>query len=373
MKHFFMTRVSCACALALAAPLAPAHAGEGIDLGGIVRANYKYIDYSEASKDKGGDFAFEMLSLKTSGEINGIGLFVDYRFYDGYDTARYAYATYQLNDSWTLNGGLAKVPFGNPGYISNSFWFGVPYYLGFEDDYDMGVTGSYVAGDLTLDLGFFKNAEYSATNNQRYSVDLFRGEVNGNRYSVEEANQLNLRGAYRLTSGDLKAVLGASVEVGQVYDADSGDTGNRHAYAVHADLTLNRWNLMLQYMGYQFDTLSDDLPDTMAVSASGWQYEVAAEAQIVSANLAYTIPFDWGSVKLYNDYGVLISDTDNAKFEDSIQNVTGMAIAAGPTYTYVDFITGKNMVYSGTNNHVGLAQTDSGWDYRININFGYYF
>jgi hypothetical protein len=35
---------------------------------------------------------------------------------------------------------------------------------------------------------------------------------------------------------------------------------------------------------------------------------------------------------------------------------------------------GKNMTFStGSDDHVGLAQTGDGWDKRININFGYYF
>jgi hypothetical protein len=55
--------------------------------------------------------------------------------------------------------GINQVPFGNPEFISNSFWFGVPYYLGFEDDYDTGIKTVYSNDGWGTEFAFYKNAE----------------------------------------------------------------------------------------------------------------------------------------------------------------------------------------------------------------------
>jgi hypothetical protein len=105
-----------------------------------------------------------------------------------------------------------------------------------------------------------------------------------------------------------------------------------------------------------------------------WQYEIASKGQSYSANIAKTVDTDWGSLKFYNDFGLMTPDVEDQRYDDSLQNVTGVAIAAGATYTMVDFIMGKNMTFSTANNdHVGLAEMGDDWDKRVNINFGYYF
>ncbi|TKB49908.1 hypothetical protein FCL40_07085 [Ferrimonas sediminicola] len=369
----YNTALTMAIAAMMAGSSAAALAEDGIDVGGTVRANYQYKSYSDASKDKMGDFKFDMLALKFKGEMNGIGLAAEYRFFDGWESLRYAYAYYDFNDQWQGRFGLTNVPFGNPGYISNSFWFGVPYYLGFEDDYDMGATFHYDGGSWKTDIGAFKGAEYSASRNERYSTDLYQGIVNGTEYSNEETNQLNLRQVYVMDYDGGSATIGGSLEWGQIYNGKTGDNGDRYAVALHLDAKYGDWKLQLQAMQYEYDADSPVDANKIAVSAYAWQYEVASKAQIYSVNLAKSFPTSWGSITVYNDFGTLTPDTDDASFDDSLMNVTGMAISAGPTYTYIDFIAGENMYAAGVNDHVGLAQTDSGWDNRININFGYYF
>lgn len=349
-------------------------AEDGIKVSGIVRVNYAYKDYDEASKDKLGDFTFDMAAIKFDGKLGDWGLASEYRFLDGWNMLRYGYGFYDVNPQWQLQLGVTQVPFGNPGFISNSFWFGVPYYLGFEDDYDLGVKAAYSSGAWNTEMAFFKNAEYAASNNQRYATDLYSGVVNGTEYFNEETNQLNLRQMYEITYAGGQTRLGGSVEFGQIYNSNTGNNGDRYAIALHMESSYNDWNLQLQVMQYEYDAADVVDNNKIAVSVYNYQYEIAAKAQAYSVNIAKTLNTGWGSIKLYNDFGMVTPDVDDDSYDTSYQNVTGVALAAGPTYTMIDFILGKNM-YASTrdNSHVGLPEMGDSWDKRVNINFGYYF
>ena len=349
-------------------------AEDGIKVSGIVRVNYAYKDYDEASKDKLGDFTFDMAAIKFDGKLGDWGLASEYRFLDGWNMLRYGYGFYDVNPQWQLQLGVTQVPFGNPGFISNSFWFGVPYYLGFEDDYDLGVKAAYSSGAWSTEMAFFKNAEYAASNNQRYATDLYSGVVNGTEYFNEETNQLNLRQMYEITYAGGQTRLGGSVEFGQIYNSNTGNNGDRYAIALHMESSYNDWNLQLQVMQYEYDAADVVDNNKIAVSVYNYQYEIAAKAQAYSVNIAKTLNTGWGSIKLYNDFGMVTPDVDDDSYDTSYQNVTGVALAAGPTYTMIDFILGKNM-YASTrdNSHVGLPEMGDSWDKRVNINFGYYF
>jgi hypothetical protein len=266
------------------------------------------------------------------------------------------------------------VPFGNPGFISNSFWFGIPYYLGFEDDHDVGIKAVYESNGWHTDLAFYKNSEYDASENKRYATDLYTGTINGTEYNNEETNQLNLRQTYKVMHAGGATTLGGSVQLGQIYNSKTGNTGDRYAAALHLDSSYNGWNLQLQAMQYEYDAADAEDSNKIGVSVVSWQYEIASKGQSYSANIAKTVDTDWGSLKFYNDFGLMTPDVEDQRYDDSLQNVTGVAIAAGATYTMVDFIMGKNMTFSTANNdHVGLAEMGDDWDKRVNINFGYYF
>ncbi|WP_394132296.1 hypothetical protein [Shewanella maritima] len=367
----FVIIFSCLCvSQAYAADDSP----DGIDVSGTLRVNYAYIDYNQASKDKLGDFTFDMAAIKFDGKLGQWGLATEYRFYDGWQTLRYGYGFYDVNPQWQLQFGVTQKPFGNPGFISNSFWFGVPYYLGFEDDYDLGVKGVYQQGAWGTEIAVFKNGEFSASNNDRYSPDLYTGTVNGTEYYNEEINQFNLRQTYKISYEGGQTLFGGSVEVGQIYNSNTGNTGSRYGVALHMDSSYQNWNLQLQIMQYEHDAADAIDGNKIAVAAYNWQYEIASKAQAYSVNLARTFSTDWGSVKVYNDFGLVTPDVADNYYDDSYQNVTGAAISAGPTYTMIDFIIGKNMYAStGDNNHVGLPGNSDDWDKRVNINFGYYF
>jgi len=352
----------------------PVAAEDGINIGGAVRVNYAYKDYSEASKDKGGDLTFDMAAVKFNGKKGDWGLSAEYRFTSSTDYIKYGYGYYDINPDWQLQFGINKVPFGNPGFISNSFWFGIPYYLGFEDDHDIGIKAVYESNGWHTDLAFYKNPEYGPGENKRYATDLYTGTINGTEYHNEETNQLNLRQTYKLEHAGGATTLGGSVQVGQIYNSKTGNTGDRYAAALHLDSSYNGWNLQLQALQYEYDAADAEDSNKIGVSVVSWQYEIASKGQSYSANIAKTVETDWGSLKFYNDFGLMTPDVEDSSYDDSLQNVTGVAIAAGATYTMVDFIMGKNMTFSTANNdHVGLPEMGDDWDKRVNINFGYYF
>ncbi len=349
------------------------HNENGIDIGGAVRVNYAYRDYDESNKDKYGSLDFELFALKFNGKIDDWGLAAEYRLTADSDYLKYGYAYYDVNPAWQLQVGVNKVPFGNPEFISNSFWFGLPYYLGFEDNHDVGIKASYSDNGWHTDMAFYKNPIYSATENKRYSASLYSGTINGTEYHNEETNGFNLRQTYTAEYEGGATTFGGSAQYGQIYNSETGNMGNRSAFAVHLDSTYKDWNLQLQAMQYEYDAADAKDPNKIGIAVVSWQYEIASKGQAYSVNLAKTFNTDWGSVKCYNDFGLMTPDVADDDYDNSMQNVTGCAIAAGATYTMVDFIMGKNMTFSSINDHVGLPEMGDDWDKRVNINFGYYF
>ena len=72
--------------------------------------------------------------------------------------------------------------------------------------------------------------------------------------------------------------------------------------------------------------------------------------------------------RLYNDYNVM-TDKSGDRNEDTVMNVTGVAVSAGGIYAYFDLIAAKNQPFIG-GSMVGNADD---WNTRFNINIGYYF
>lgn len=370
---FMLSMVATAIALSGSAALA-AEQEDGINVGGAVRVNYGYKDYDEASKDKGGDLTFDMAAIKFDGKKGDWGLAAEYRFTSSTNYIKYGYGFYDIDPDWQLQFGINKVPFGNRDFISNSWWFGLPYYLGFEDDHDVGVKAIYEKNGWHTDLAFYKNAEYGPTENKRYSTDLYTGTINGTDYYNEETNQFNVRQTYTAEHEGGETTVGGSVQYGQIYNSNTGNNGDRYAVALHLDSSYKSWNLQLQAMQYEYDAADAEDPNKIGVSVVSWQYEIASKGQAYSVNIAKTFTTDWGSVKCYNDFGLMTPDVEDDTYDNSMQNVTGCAISAGPTYTMLDFVMGKNMTFStASNDHVGLPEIGDDWDKRVNINFGYYF
>src|SRR5690606_23170033 len=126
---------------------------------------------------------------------------------------------YGFSDDLYMKLGVSQVPFGITKYASHSWWFQIPYYVGLEDDYDMGIKFDYTGIDkLELNVAYFRQPEFNGgagadfdANAARYSYDITPTE----EASIRELNQFNLRAAYQLSES---VEVGVSGQFGGIYN-----------------------------------------------------------------------------------------------------------------------------------------------------------
>jgi hypothetical protein len=375
--------LSLALAVSAVGPsLAQAQAPETVlKVGGALRFNYFYKswDGQEANQDKGGDVAFDTFRINVDLTRGKMGFSAEYRFYNGYHMLHHGYLGYKFSEHFEAQLGVHQVPFGIQPYSSNNWFFVLPYYVGLEDDYDLGFKGLINYEGLSVKFAFYKNDEghYSggSMDSARYSYDI----VKTSNSPHEETNQGNLRVAYTFDHGDFgSSEIGLSGQYGQLYNNDNGNFGSHSAAGLHFNGTYKGFNVKLAGMMYDLDPDTAGGPEAkmMEFGAYDAPYNVAAKASLFVAGLAYTIPINWGpldSITVYNDYSHMIKDEDD--WEDSLMNVFGFMLASGPVYTYFDVAMGKDHPWLGPNwtNGLAMGDPDADWETRFNINMGIYF
>lgn len=349
-----------------------------IKIGGALRFNYNYSDWKPDMRNRGGDFGFDMFRLNAKGTYKQLIFNAEYRFYpssSGGSMLKTGWIGYRIDDTQQLQLGLTTVPFGILPYTANSYFFNIGYYLGLEDDADMGLKYMYKKGGWDFALAFFKNSDVLDFSNS--------GETNPNRYAYDiagrnkEINQGNVRIAYHLGTS-VKQEFGISAMVGGLYNLDTEKTGTHSAFALHYVLDYKHWNLKAQYTINRINPKCavDDDDRIVAVAAYGSPYNIAAKSDIYTIALAYDIPVNKGvldNIRLYNDFSWMHKRADG--FSDSYQNITGCLLSAGPVYTYIDYAMGKNQAWLGkdwTNGFAAGGPSDQ-WNVRFNMNVGYYF
>lgn len=270
------------------------------------------------------------------------------------------------------------MPFGLQPYASHNFWFSGAYYVGLEDDYDMGLKLLYTPGPLSVTAAFYKNGELgSAGDADRYSVDVNSAAAGGyagaQAAGNEETNQGNLRVVYRFDHSDCaNTEIGASLEYGQLYNNITGDNGDHWAGALHLNGNYGPINVQLEYARYEYDPENPAGFDDDIITLGGYSYSwgAPAEADLGTFNLSYSLPVNWGPITnltFYSDNTFI--EPDDSRFDTIWQNVVGTMISAGPVYTYIDIISGENMIFSGGD----MTSPDNERTTRLNVNFGYYF
>lgn len=344
---------------------------DGVAVNGAVRFTGFWSDSDEAVKDTRGDSGLDLFRVGAAGSIDDLEVSAEYRFYPFMDVIHHGWIGYEFDNEDRVQAGITRVPFGLLPYASHNFWFGVPYYMGFSDDYDLGVKYMRQDGPLDLQFAFFKNAELaSASDLGRYSFDVVSAGDSRN----EETNQFNARAAYTFgMDTQCSHELGVSGQWGELYNFDTQRRGDQWAAAGHLDTRCGRWNLQLEGARYAFDprqpsTIGDD---TIRLGGFETSYDVAAEGTLAVANLAYNFPIDWPAIDqliCYNDYSVLYKDRDD--FEKSQLNTTGCLINKGPVFIYLDLIQANNMVFFGNGSLAGAGERS--WQTRFNVNIGYY-
>ncbi|MCL1059671.1 OprO/OprP family phosphate-selective porin [Shewanella gelidimarina] len=352
-----------------------------LKFGGAVRVNYSYEDFDDDNADRGGDFDFDLFRIDVSGNYQDLIYSAQYRWFEYMNVIQHAWIGYNFTEEQQGKIGVTQVPFGILTYASNNYFFSSNFYLGLEDDYDMGLNYKYTGENNRLDLAFYKNDEqggldgYVSDRTDRYAYDVVGIRLPGegiydaptDGYAAGEVNTFNARYAHNFAFNDVAVELGASVQAGQLEIANGTD-GDNVAAAIHSVVNYDRWNVKLQLTDYKYDVDGMDV-ERIVVAAYHFYDSIPAEATTYIANVAYSLPVNIGPISnltFYNDYS-LVTDK-SADLEDTFMNVTGMAVTAGGLYTYFDFVVGENQPFIG-----GTMVGDGDTNKRFNINFGYYF
>lgn len=346
---------------------------DALSIGGAVRFNIHDKSWNNDATDP--QFTWDTWRLNVDATVSEIDLSFEYRFYpvDNAHFLHHGWLGYAFGDDVYMKLGASQVPFGITKYASHSWWFQIPYYVGLEDDYDMGIKFDYTGiENLTINVAYFHQPEPQGAPNYagRYSYDITPSAT----ASLKETNQFNVRAALDVTEN---IEIGASGQIGNNYNSVLDENETSIALAGHTVADIGNFNFKGEYIYYNYGAKNDagiDL-DKVQMGAYGYNYNVAAEATMYVAGLAYSIDVDWGpisNIQPYIDYSRMEKAAQG--YEATEHLVPGMLITAGSVYTYVDYAMGKNNAWLGqwTN---GLAEgvADDDWNARFNINIGYYF
>ncbi len=346
-------------------------------LGGALRFNYNLSDWNPGHRDRGGDFGYDVFLLHPTASYKGFMLDADFRFYStafGGFMLKYGWIGYRFSPKNHLEVGLTKVPFGIQPSSANNFFFQISYYVGLEDDSDMGIKFVHEDDRWEYALAFFKNADellFGAKNET--SDDRYGYDVAGRN---KEINQLNGQIIYKYGE-NFRQKVGISGEFGQLYNLDTRHNGTHFAFAAHYVLDWKRWNLKAQistYAMYPKNPPGEDR-EVVSMTAYGAPYLVAAKANIYTLSFSHTFHLRsrWlNSIQMYHDVGII--QKWNKKFNNSSQNVTGLLLTMGPVYSYIDYAMGLHQAWLGPDwDAFGPGTGSNSWHARFNINIGYYF
>lgn len=360
-------------------------------LGGAVRFNAVMENYESSNNDLDTYVKMDTWFLTVEAHQKGFDLSFQYRFYPEFKThfLHHASIGYQIDNNWYAKLGVFQKPFGIGDFASHSWWFQVPYYLGWEDTYNTGIGFFYIRHKLRVEAAYFRqaaprgsvpsNTDDNSVGNGRYSYAIVPtyGYSNGEKVDayIRELDQFNGRIRYQILP---EVELGLSAEIGSIYNETLNKRNWGFSWAAHTLINYNRWNFKGEVIGYNYNAQSDNNQplDIVQMGAYGSAYDVAAKGMIYVAGISYSIPVNRrliSSIQPYIDYSVV--HKRKAGFHDTQQFVPGILISSGPVYTYVDYALGKNHPWltSDFGEGLGKGTADARWNSRLNINIGYYF
>jgi hypothetical protein len=351
-----------------------------LKIGGALRFNYNLSTWKKDQLERGGDFGYDIFRINVEAAFKGIKLNAEYRQYAesfGGGMLKQGWFQYDFSDASQLQVGLNQVPFGIQQYNSNNWFFNMTYYVGFEDDHDMGVKYIHDTGLWKWQAAYYKGAEDLVFSSAEASPNRYSYDITGRN---KENNQLDFKVVRRL--GDsLAHELGISTQGGLLYNLDTERNGTRYAGAIHYEYKTahSPWNIKLQAMFYRINPkyATDNNLNFVEMGAYGANYNVANKGDIYTAGIAYHLPLETRllqGITFYNNYGYYNKRID--VFENSHMNVLGALFTAGPMYIYTDAALGYNQPWLGpewSDAFTTGTPGDTRWHMRFNINFGYYF
>ncbi|WP_319590307.1 hypothetical protein [uncultured Draconibacterium sp.] len=379
---------------------------DGFKIGGAMRFNLLSTNYESGASNLNPQFTWDTWRLNVDGSMGDIDLSFEYRFYPTFGThfIHHGFLGYEFSDQVYMELGVTQVPFGITTWASHSWWFQGPYYVGLEDDYDMGINFDINPSDkVEISLAYFRQAEpegpkfggdvtFGNAGPGRYSYDIVPGNgayvaadgsIVSTSASLRELDQFNARLAVDVTEG---WEVGVSGQVGRIYNSVLDEAKAATAFAAHVVGNFGKFNLKAEYINYNYKAEGDNGQELDVVQMGAYGYEyfggdgytggVASNANVYVVGLAYTIPVDFGpisSIQPYVDYTLIDKKVD--AFFDTQHLIPGFLISAGPVYTYVDYAMGKNQPWLTESFGKGLGSgvEDPDWNKRFNINIGYYF
>jgi len=372
-KTFYLTLLG----LLLACPVIAQDKPE-LKLGGALRFNYNLSSWKEGQKKRGGDFGYDVFRINAKGAYKGIFFDAEYRLYSedfGGGFLKQGWLGYHFNERDQIHVGLTQVPFGIQQYNSHNWFFSLAYYVGLEDDHDMGFKYMHTGEKFEYQLAFFKNAEeLRLGSNTETSPDRYSYDIAGRN---KEVNQFNGKIVYKFGNESINR-LGVSVLYGGLYNLDTQEMGQHSAFAAHYEITKGKWNAKAQFLAASHDpeNVKGESKAAVTMAAYGTPYQIAADFNIYSLGVSRNVPVEWGPVtnmQFYNDFAFM--QKKETGFTDSYMNVTGVLITAGSVYTYIDYAAGYNHSWLGGNfvDDFAKGNPEAKWEARFNINIGYYF
>jgi len=349
-----------------------------LKIGGALRFNYNLSSWKEGQKKRGGDFGYDMFRVNAEAAYKEVFLNMEYRLYSddfGGGFLKQGWVGYKFNELDQIHLGLTQVPFGIQQYNSHNWFFNLTYYVGLEDDHDMGVKYMHSGENFEYQLAFFKNAEeLKFGNNSETSPNRYSYDVTGRN---KEVNQFNGKFLYKFGK-QASNNLGISLEYGGLYNLDTEEIGNHSAFAAHYEIDKGKWNGKAQVLtaSHNPENAEGESTNVVKMAAYGVPYEVAADFNMYSLAVSRDVPVSWGPIsnlQFYNDFAYMQKKASN--FNDSYMNVIGVLVTAGSIYTYIDYAAGYNHSWLGGNfvDDFSVGNPDAKWEARFNINIGYYF
>ena len=369
-----------------------------LDVGGAMRVNYAIGDYAETSpsapskaEEDGGNFLMDTFRINLDYEKDDLVGKVEYRWYNGYNFLHTGWLGYNISEQSQVQVGVNRVPFGPGPYgVSQSWFFDQHYYAGLSDDMDLGVKYKKSINNLALDFAYYYSDEWdffgSTEDAARYSYDVLNEKDGYDGY--DERNQFNFRAIYTIEADPLTAELGASFQYGMLESDGPQDDGDHFAGSIHPKFKMGNLTLATQLTYYQYDVDPVQIDSTVTTDELIWigAYDfptlLATEAYIPAVSLSYyleTPQIDFLKYMIpYIEYSSIIKEESD--FNDSEMLIIGSAWAHKGWYIYTDlaFSNGNDFVggesgFSGAGSlgRIG-ANLDDDWEYRFNINFGFY-
>lgn len=359
-----------------------------VSFAGGIALSAAFVDWPRtASGAHNGDLRFSVLRIGARANYGPLRLEFEYRIYPFYQFLRNAVIAYDVRPNLSVDIGVSRAPFGLLPFASNSWFFGLPYYLGLEDDADFGMRVHYQPGGWDFWLAFYKNSEGSyfghSRDSARFSYDVVQTtqeELAGSGITAarndRETNTGVARVAYNIHSGDFNMELGGSGRVGTLESLSSHARSVYWACAPHVRASYRWFELGLEGIAYEFSphVSAGDDRRLVAMGAFDAPYAVASRGQLLIANLAFTHELDWGPIELvrvYADTGQLWKSANGLR--TTRQLVLGAYWLAGPVHLSIDAALGKHHPWVGPDYAaaLGAGGASSSWHRWINVNLGF--